>query len=271
VFVDFAPPLCRTVYREAVIIGLVVVLVLVLGLPATALVIAPRLRPAKPHPRLGTADRAFHLARGRDGHIASTPPPGIPPGELGALVLPEAHYQQATATLLDLAKRGHLQIALHTAPTSEDATAWWTLAPAAGRDQLRDYERVLLEEVGVTTGPVQFPNLTIQSVDRVARTLRKAAHHRSNHTENALALQRGIARTPNDIDARWFAHAIALDVSPTLTHSLNARHAPTPQWITTHCSHPITWSLLNDLALQGSPLLPQTPYAAGYQGGTIFG
>ena len=45
-----------------VIIGLIVVLVLILGLPAAALVIAPRLRPAKPHPRLGTADRAFHLA-----------------------------------------------------------------------------------------------------------------------------------------------------------------------------------------------------------------
>ena len=254
-----------------VIIGLVVVLVLVLGLPTAALVIAPRLRPTKPHPRLGTADRAFHLARGHDGRIDSTPPPGIPPGELGALVLPEAHYQQATATLLDLAERGHLQIALHIAPTSEDPTAWWTLAPAAGRDPLRDYERVLLEEVGTTSGPVQFPNLTIQSVDRVARTLRKAAHHRSNHTDNALALQRGIARTPNDIDARWFAHAIALDVSPTLTHSLTARHAPTPPWITTHCPHPITWSLLNDLALQGSPLLPQTPYTAGYQGGTLFG
>jgi len=254
-----------------VIIGLVVVLVLVLGLPAAALVIAPRLRPAKPHPRLGTADRAFHLARSRDGRTASTPPPGIPPAELGALVLPEAHYQQATATLLDLANRGHLQIALHTAPTSEDATAWWTLSAAAGGDQLRDYERVLLEEVGVTTGPVQFPNLTIQSVDRVARTLRKAAHHRNNHTEDALALQRGIARTPNDIDARWFAHAIALDVSPTLTHALTARHAPTPQWIITHCPHPITWSLINDLALQGSPLLPQTPYTAGYQGGTLFG
>jgi len=53
-----------TVYRDGVIIGLVVVLVLVLGLPTAALVIAPRLRPAKPHPRMGTADRAYHLARG---------------------------------------------------------------------------------------------------------------------------------------------------------------------------------------------------------------
>jgi len=186
-------------------------------------------------------------------------------------VLPKAHYQQATATLLDLAERGHLQIALHTAPTSEDPTAWWTLSAATGGDQLRDYERVLLEEVGVTTGPVQFPNLTIQSVDRVARTLRKAAYHRNNHTEDALALQRGIARSPNDIDARWFAHAIALDIRSTLTHALTASHAPTPQWITTHCPHPITWTLINDLALQGSPLLPQTPYTAGYQGGTPFG
>jgi len=83
-----------------VIIGLIVVLVLILGLPAAALVIAPRLRPAKPHPRLGTADRAFHLALSRDGRAASTPPPGIPPAELGALVLPEAHYQQAGRSYL---------------------------------------------------------------------------------------------------------------------------------------------------------------------------
>ncbi len=92
------------------------------------------------------------------------PPQGVSPGVLGTIVLGRAGYQQITATMLDLASRGHLKI------TRLDLI-WWELEAAGGRDELRDYEQVLMQELGVRTAPERFPNLTNRSSDKVAAAL----------------------------------------------------------------------------------------------------
>lgn len=70
------------------IVGLAVVAALLVGLPVAALLVAPRLRPLQPRPRLGTGDRAFHLAREVDGPTRFDGPADVPPGELGPWCCP---------------------------------------------------------------------------------------------------------------------------------------------------------------------------------------
>ncbi|GAB2932388.1 hypothetical protein GCM10027047_30890 [Rhodococcus aerolatus] len=241
------------------IVGLAVVAALLVGLPVAALLVAPRLRPPRPRPRLGTGDRAFHLAREVDGPTRFDGPAAVPPGELGALVLPDAGYQQVTATLLDLARRGHLHLTLRLGGTGAGDTPWWTLTAADGEDELAAHERVLLHVVGVDAGDVRFPNLTRGAVARVVRPLREAARAHTGAAPEARALQRGIAQYPGRVDARWFAHAVALDVSPVLARSLDHRGAALPAWVTSGGGTAVTWTLLDRFALLGSPLLPRSP------------
>lgn len=42
------------------------------------------------------------------------PPQGVSPGVLGTIVLGRAGYEQITATMLDLASRGHLKLPVWT-------------------------------------------------------------------------------------------------------------------------------------------------------------
>ena len=209
-----------------------------------ALVLGPRLGPPKAHPRSGGDELTHLLVKEHGQPTATQPPPGRTPGECGVLAAPQAHYQHLTATLLDLARRGHLHIALRQAPTAMDDTAWWTLTATTGTDALRDYERILLIGLKVAHHPADFPSLTNGSADRVHRRLHRATKAHTNDTSTASALQRGIAQYPALIDPSWFAHAVALDVSPGLARSLTARHVSPPPWISTNCDTRITWALL---------------------------
>src|ERR1035437_8140922 len=96
-------------------------------------------------------------------------PPNSPPGVLGTVVFGRAGYEQVTATLLDLAARGHLRI-YRVSPDlgGDDGFTWWELESADGSDGVRGYERVLLDELGVQSGPERFPNLTNRSVGKIA-------------------------------------------------------------------------------------------------------
>jgi uncharacterized protein (TIGR04222 family) len=97
------------------------------------------------------------------GPVPAAVPPGVPaavpPGVLGALV-GCSRLEMATATLLDLAHRGHLEV------TRTDDT-WWRLTARDGDDEPRRAERVLLDVLGVARGPVRYPCLTRADVDRV--------------------------------------------------------------------------------------------------------
>lgn len=84
--------------------------------------------------------------------VKLAPPVVATPGELGTVLYGRAEYVQVSATVLDLAERGHLHVRPLTIP--EDAEdCEWELELGTGRDALRGYEQVLLDELGVS-GPI---------------------------------------------------------------------------------------------------------------------
>jgi hypothetical protein len=83
----------------------------------------------------------------------------IRPGEIGTLADERVDPVDVTATLLDLAVRGHLRIA-ELPRESAHAQSDWTFARREGRDKLLDYERTLLDAVAPLQGePVRVSNL----------------------------------------------------------------------------------------------------------------
>lgn len=84
---------------------------------------------------------------------------GVRPGEVGTLLDERVDPIDVTATLLDLAVRGHLRIT-ELPRTSAHAPSDWTFARLHGADPLFDYERTLLDAVAPVQGdPVQVSNL----------------------------------------------------------------------------------------------------------------
>lgn len=110
------------------------------------------------------------VAEGADVTVASLE---ATPGEMGTVLYGGATYDQVSATVIDLAERGHLHA--RPLPSSLDGiTLSWALELRAGQNSLRDYENVLLDELGVRKGPQEFPCLTNRSVGRVAGILHGA-------------------------------------------------------------------------------------------------
>lgn len=85
---------------------------------------------------------------------------GVRPGQIGTVVDEHVDPIDITATLVDLAVRGHLLIE-ELAPESAHAPTEWTFARrTAGDDTLADYERTLLDAVAPVQGaPVRVSNL----------------------------------------------------------------------------------------------------------------
>lgn len=125
----------------------------------------------------GLALWAAHRRIGRDVGIGVAPAPvggfhpvgpgesefrvvdGIRPGEVGTLADERVDPVDVTATLLDLAVRGHLRIT-ELPRESEHAPTDWTFARRQGSDTLLDYERTLLDAVAPIQGePVHVSNL----------------------------------------------------------------------------------------------------------------
>ena len=83
----------------------------------------------------------------------------VRPGEVGTLVDERVDPIDVTATLLDLAVRGHLLITELPRPSGHAASDW-TFARRTGTDALLDYEHTLLDAVAPVQGdPVQVSNL----------------------------------------------------------------------------------------------------------------
>lgn len=108
-------------------------------------------------------------ATGRGGGAAQVtlqyqPPAGFRPGQLGTLLDERADAQDVTATLIDLAVRGHLRIEQTSAPDDGGEGGEWRLvrtraAQAAGRahdEVLLPYEELLLDEVFETGDAVDL-------------------------------------------------------------------------------------------------------------------
>ncbi|MFT4110737.1 DUF2207 family protein [Propionicimonas sp.] len=84
---------------------------------------------------------------------------GIRPGEVGTLADERVDPLDVTATLLDLAVRGHLRIT-ELSRESAHAPNDWTFARLPGTGALLDYERTLLDAVAPVQGePVRVSNL----------------------------------------------------------------------------------------------------------------
>ena len=72
--------------------------------------------------------------------VQFTPPRGARPGEVGVLVDSTANNVDITATMIDLAVRGHLRI-------EQQGKKDWTFVQLGGRDQLVGYEQNLLSKL----------------------------------------------------------------------------------------------------------------------------
>ncbi|MCM3660310.1 DUF2207 domain-containing protein [Georgenia satyanarayanai] len=122
-------------------------------------------------PAPGRAPRVEVLRDAPAVAVRFTPPDGLRPGEVGALDEKTATTTHVSATLIDLAVRGFLQI-------HEAGTGWrgrpndWLLVatPEAARGDLRDYERTLLEKVFAGRSQVRMSQLR----NTFAGTLRTA-------------------------------------------------------------------------------------------------
>ena len=83
----------------------------------------------------------------------------IRPGEVGTLVDERVDPVDVTATLLDLAVRGHLRIT-EIAPETAHGPTEWTFSRREGSDPLLAYEHTLLDAVAPVQGdPVKVSNL----------------------------------------------------------------------------------------------------------------
>lgn len=84
----------------------------------------------------------------------------VRPGEVGTLADERVDPIDITATLLDLAVRGHLRITELAAERAHAATEW-TFTRIPGGDKLSDYERTLLDAVAPASGEaVKVSNLS---------------------------------------------------------------------------------------------------------------
>ena len=72
--------------------------------------------------------------------VAFTPPRGARPGEIGVLTDSTADNVDITATIIDLAVRGHLRI-------DQQGKKDWTLYRLSGRDKLTGYESYLVKKL----------------------------------------------------------------------------------------------------------------------------
>ncbi len=76
---------------------------------------------------------------------------GVRPGQVGTLVDERVDPVDVTATLIDLAVRGHLRFT-ELPRTSAYANGEWTLTRLPGSDELRPYEKTLLDAVAPAGG-----------------------------------------------------------------------------------------------------------------------
>jgi uncharacterized membrane protein YgcG len=103
--------------------------------------------------------------------VQFTPPQGARPGELGTLTDATADTRDVTATIIDLAVRGHLKI---TQTGKKD----WTFTRLATRDPLVDYEQLLLGKLFAHGGEVTTDDLKESSYAGVITETKSRLHQR---------------------------------------------------------------------------------------------
>ena len=107
---------------------------------------------------------------GDDGHVALRADPSVRPGMVGTLVDSQVDPADILATVLDLAQRGHLRIT--ELATSAYQAPDWTFTRLDGEDDLKGYERLLLD--ALTTSQVKVCDLSAsvgESIGAVQRAV----------------------------------------------------------------------------------------------------
>ncbi|MFT4217923.1 MAG: DUF2207 domain-containing protein [Micropruina sp.] len=103
--------------------------------------------------------------------VAFTPPRGARPGEIGVLVDSTADNVDITATIIDLAVRGHLRI-------DQQKKKEWTFVRLDGRDQLTGYESYLIKKLFHKGSTVTTKELKDQSYAGILEGTRERLYKR---------------------------------------------------------------------------------------------
>ncbi len=140
------------------------------------------------------------LSPGSDG-LRFSPPDDVHPGQIGTLVDEQADVVDITATVVDLAVRGHLVIR----ELPHERSVEWQLErlPSTKHDPLLPYERLLVDAIFERQGRVTLEEL---GSERFAKRL---AEVRDELYRDMVRLK-WFARRPNLVRSRWTTGGIAL-------------------------------------------------------------
>lgn len=135
--------------------------------------------------------------------VRFTPPDDARPGQIGTLIDGVVHHHDVTATLIDLAVRGHLRIEeVPPDETSSDPQDWRLVATGAQRRDLLPYEVELLDGVLDADSPLKLSELGSSYATTLA-SIQKGLH--SDVTD------RGWFRSaPTALRGRWYGIGVAL-------------------------------------------------------------
>lgn len=179
--------------------------------------IAPGLLP-------GRGQRAMTKVGGRKPPVTVrfTPPDGVPPGLVGVIMDQSADDIDVTATLVDLAVRGHLTITRVPDPSPDsaldpirrrfaDPKPDWTLTrtrPPASASPLLPYEKRLLDRVFSRGDSVNLSDLK----DRFARTLEAL----KTQLDRAAVKRGWFARSPELMRETWVGAPLSVGILVSL-------------------------------------------------------
>ncbi|GAA1846381.1 DUF2207 domain-containing protein [Microlunatus capsulatus] len=141
--------------------------------------------------------------------VRFTPPDGVRPGELGTLVDEVAHTHDVTATVVDLAVRGHLRIVETGGPGGSgkaggagkgaEDRSWRLVRTAAGdrpREPLLAYEELVLQRVFGSRDEVDLDDLGVSFAGAVGE-VQKALYA-------AVTEQGWFTGNPATVRGRWY-------------------------------------------------------------------
>ncbi|MQA97257.1 MAG: DUF2207 domain-containing protein [Streptosporangiales bacterium] len=182
--------------------GGVLALLLVVLLGGLALLYRTRGRDARVmHSQVAAGDHP-PVASGAEGGFEFTPPDGVRPGQIGTLIDEQADVVDVTATIIDLAVRGHILI--EELPHERFSSTDWSLVKRtdAPAEQLRPYEKLLFDALFAGRDQVRLSELGDAFSGRLAE-VRSALY-------DDVVGQGWFARRPDSVRTRWTTAGVAV-------------------------------------------------------------
>jgi len=132
---------------------------------------------------------------GEETPVEFAPPDNLRPGQIGTLVDEKANTLDVTATIVDLAVRGHLRIDEVAEKRGWFGKADWKLTKLKPSTDLRDYERSLLDSLFTTGAEVKLSELRNTFADRM--------HAVQDLLYDDVVAQGWFASRPDKMRRRW--------------------------------------------------------------------